>query len=57
MNNITLKSLVLVSTIISVMSFEDLINCNCFKGPAFEPSNITLNVDSPNCVCCHGCLK
>lgn len=59
MNNITLKSLVLVSSIISVMSLEDLFSSSHFNGPVFDPDSISWAIDSNSsiCDCCDGCTK
>lgn len=57
MNNVTLKSLVLVSSIISIMSIEELFNNGRFNGPVYEPNSLSWDVDSHNCVCCKGCTK
>ena len=59
MNGVNLKTVVLVSSIISIMSFEELVSSGCFNGPVFDPNSISLNVDSDytNCDCCKGCTK
>ncbi len=60
MNNITLKSSVLVSSIISIMSIEELFCNGLFNGPVFDPGSVALNEDSRFCTickCCDGCTK
>lgn len=41
---------------ISLMSFEELLMSCPTNGPLFEPEKVTCTINTPNCVCCHGCI-
>ena len=59
MNDNSLIPLVLVSSIVSVMSLEEIFSNGRFNGPRFDPNSISWNIDSINCICdcCDGCTK
>lgn len=59
MNNITSATAVLVSSMIDIMSIEDLFCVGHFNGPIYNPDSISFNNDYMGCICncCHGCAK
>lgn len=60
MNNITFQSIVVMSSVISIMSLEELFSEGRFVGPKFNPESITLTENAHGCVCCDcciGCIK
>jgi hypothetical protein len=60
MNKITLQSIVVVSSVISIISLEELFSEDRFAGPKFNPDSISWIENTPGCVCCNcciGCIK
>lgn len=56
MNNNHLKPMAGASSIISVMSLEDLFNNSSrFNGPMFNSNALLWNVDSDDFPTCHNC--
>lgn len=58
MNNILLQSMAVASSIIAVMTLEDIFNnSSCFNGPAFDSNALSWNLgpNNPPCDCCCQC--